>query len=142
MLNKSILKWSLMIFALLIAGNVGANAQKTDCTKKTDKEIVFEIYDQMKVKYADQISHVNVRIKDGTVTIEGWVNSKKARQEIEKLAKKIKCVKKVVNTLTIGKPGGCAAGYKECGGACIPEKEACNICLYDPMAPGCYSGKQ
>lgn len=127
----------LMVFAFVLAGNIGVYAQKTDCSRKTNNEIVIAIYDKVKVKYADQISHVNIRIDDGTITIEGWVNSKKARKEIEKLAKKSDCVKKVVNELTVGKSGGCGPGTKECGGICISEKSACNVCLADPLLPGC-----
>lgn len=126
-----------MVFAFVLAGNLGVYAQKTDCSQKTAAEIVISIYDKVKVKYADQIRHVNIRIDDGTVIIEGWVNSKKAKKEIEKLAKKSDCVMKVINDLTVGRGGGCGPGQKECGGACISEKSACNVCLADPLLPGC-----
>ena len=126
---KSIIKTCLMAFALVIAGNLCAYAQKADCATKTEKEIVLAIYEKMKVKYDDQIINVNVRFKDGVITLEGYVNSKKARKEIEQIAKKTDCVTKVVNNLKVGKTGTCPAGYKECGGTCIPEKEICNICL-------------
>ncbi|CAN5406207.1 hypothetical protein BH10ACI1_BH10ACI1_27770 [soil metagenome] len=129
MINKSILKMLLMMFALMIAGSFSVHAQKTDCPNKTDNDIVMSIYEKMKVKYADQIIHVNVRVKDGVVTLEGWTTTKKIKKEIEKIAKKTECVKSVDNQLTVGKGIGCGPGYKECGGACIPEKETCNICL-------------
>jgi hypothetical protein len=129
----------LMVFAFVLAGNLGVYAQKTDCSQKTDNEIVMAIYDNVKVKYADQIKHVNISIDTGTVTIEGWVNSKKAKKEIEKFAKKSECVIKVINDLKIGRGGGCGPGTKECGGACISEKSACNICLADSLAPGCFT---
>lgn len=139
---KSILRWSVMVFAAMAAFNLGAHAQKTDCSQKTEKDIVLAIYEKIKVKYASQIRNINLRFKDGTVTIEGWVTTKKISKDIEKMAKKTGCVKKVVNELAIGKSGGCGPGLKECGGGCIPEKETCNVCLVDPMAPGCYSGQE
>ncbi len=136
---KSNFRIMLMVFAFVLAGNLGIYGQKTDCSQKTANEIVIAIYDKVKVKYADQISHVNIRINAGTVTIEGWVNSKKAKKEIEKLAKKSDCVMKVVNDLTVGKGGGCGPGTRECGGTCISEKSACNVCLVDPLLPGCFT---
>jgi osmotically-inducible protein OsmY len=136
---KSNFKIMLMVFAFVLAGNLGVYAQKTDCSQKTDNEIVIAIYEKVKVKYADQIKHVNIRIDAGTVTIEGWVNNKKAKKEIEKIAKKSDCVKKVINNLTVGKAGGCGPGTKECGGICIPEKESCNICLADSTLKGCFT---
>lgn len=121
------LKLTLAIFSLMMAFNLGVFAQKTDCSKTTDEEIVNSIYDKIKVKYEDQIPHINVRIKDGVVTMEGWVTTKSIRKEIEKLAKKTKCVKKVVNNLTIGVSGGCGQGQKKCGEICIDANDECNI---------------
>ena len=134
---KSILKWSMMVFAAILALNFGAYAQKTDCSQKTEKDIVMAVYEKIKIKYANQINHINVRYKDGVVTLEGWATTKNVSREIEKLAKKVGCVKRVVNDLTIGKGGGCTGGQKECGGICISEKEPCNICLVEPLSPGC-----
>lgn len=139
---KSILRWSVMVVAAIAAFNLGAFAQKTDCSQKTEKDIVLVVYEKIKVKYADQTGHINVRFNDGVLTLEGWVTTKKISKEIEKLAKKTGCVKSVVNELKIGKGGGCGPGQKECGGICISDKENCNICLVDPMAPGCFQSEQ
>lgn len=126
--KKTIIKTALAVFAMLMIFNIGAFAQKTDCSKMTEAEIVKSIYDKMKVKYDDQIIHINVRVKDNVVTLEGWATTKKVKKEIEKIAKKTDCVKKVVNNLTIGVSGGCGPGQKRCGGICIPSDETCNIC--------------
>ena len=139
---KSILRWSVIIFAAIAAFNLGAYAQKTDCSQKTEKDIVLAVYEKIKVKYASQIRNINIRFKDGVLTLEGWVTTKSIRKDIEKMAKKTECVKRVVNDLTIGKGGGCGPGQKECGGICISEKETCNVCLVDPMAPGCFSSPE
>jgi osmotically-inducible protein OsmY len=78
-------------------------------------------------KYADQMDHINIRSKDRVVTIEGWVTTKKVRSDIEKMVKRIACVKKVSIKLTIGVGGGCSRGTKQCGTICIPIDETCNI---------------
>ena len=137
MKHKSILKWSLMVLGLVVTFNIGAYAQKTVCSQKTEKEIVVAVYDKLKVKYADQTEHINVRFADGALTVEGYVTNKKYIKEIGKLLKNTECATKIVNTLKFGKGLGCGAGYKECGGACISEKEACNVCLANPSMLGC-----
>lgn len=106
----------------------GTFAQKTDCSKTTDAMIVDAIYAKMKVKYEAQMGHVNVRSKARVVTLEGWATTKGIKKDIEKLAKKVGCVKQpVVNNLTIGVGGGCGPGSKPCGSICIPIEEECNI---------------
>jgi hypothetical protein len=57
------------------------------------------------------------------------VKSKNAPKDIEKMAKKVKCVKNkvVANNLKVGISGGCLPGQKKCGDICIPNEETCNI---------------
>ena len=141
MSNKSNIKTLAAVFSLLLIFSIGALAQtdsdksknnknkKPDCAQVTDTETVKAIYDKIKVKYAGQMRHINVRIKDNVVTLEGWATTKGVRKEIEKYAKKTNCVKKVVNKLTIGVGGGCGPGQKKCGDICIDEGEDCNITL-------------
>ncbi len=116
-----------MAFSLMLMFSFAAFAQKTDCSQTTDAAIVEAIYNKINAKYAEQTDHINVRVKDGVVTLEGWATTKKVRKEIEKFAKKTDCVKKVVNNLTIGVGGGCGPGTKQCGDICIPTTSVCNI---------------
>lgn len=132
MTNKLSVKAVIAVFSLMLIFGVNAFSQKIDCAKVTDKEIVKQIYAKITTKYAAQVSHINVRVKDKVVTIEGWVTTKSVKKEIEKWAKKVKCVIRVVNTLTIGVGGGCGPGMKTCGDICIPEKETCNLCRAEP----------
>ncbi len=125
MINKSLVKMALMTFSVILVFSLGTKAQ--DCCSMTDAELVDFVYSKLKPKYADQLDHVNVRIKDRVVTIEGWVAKDKMKIDIAKLLMKIKCFKSVNNLLTIGISGGCPTGTKPCGGACIPEAETCNI---------------
>jgi len=128
MTHKSIVKTVLAVCSLMLLFSTGTLAQKIDCSKMTDDEIVQAVYDKIKVKYSDQINHINVRVKDKVVTLEGWTTTKKVKKEIEKFAQKIQCVKKPVdNKLTIGIGGGCGPGTKQCGSICIGETERCNI---------------
>jgi hypothetical protein len=137
MANRTILKFSLMIFSMILLGNLAAFAQKTDCSKQTDQELVLAVYAKIKAKYPDEVKNINVTATGGMVKLDGWVSSEKILKKIVDLVKKIKCVKQVQNELEAGKTGGCAPGQKECGGACINEKETCNVCLVEPAAPGC-----
>ena len=97
------------------------------CATVTSVDIVKSIYAQMKIKYDGQKSHINVRVKDNIVTLEGWATTKEVKKEIEKYAKKTKCVKKVVNTLAVGVTGGCGPGQIKCGDICISSQSECNI---------------
>lgn len=127
MTKKSMVKIILAILSLILLSSVGASAQ--DCSKMTDDQIVKAIYDKMKKKSSleKQIIHVNVRSKDGVVTLEGWTTTQKIKKQIVKIAQKIKCVKKpVINNLGDA-PLGCGPGQKQCGNICIPIEEICNI---------------
>ncbi len=131
MTKKSMVKITLAILALVLFSSVGVSAQKKkDCTQTTDADIVKAIYDKMKksAKYEKQILHVNVVSKDGVVTLDGWATTEKIKLEIEKIARKIKCVKQVVNNLELSAGIGCGPGQKKCGDICIGTQETCNIC--------------
>ena len=127
MKKQSMIKIALVVFAMIVVSSVGALAQKPDCSKTTDADIVSAVYSKIKVKYESQRQHINVRSSDGVVTIEGWATTKSVRKDIEKLAKKTSCVKSVVNTLTVGVGGGCGPGQRKCGSICIGSGDTCNI---------------
>jgi len=130
MKTKLIVKKLSIVFSLILICSAGAfaqNGKKPDCTQIADEALVTELYDKIRTKYADQMNHINVRVKDKVITIEGWATTKKVKKDIEKMAKKVKCQKSVVSTLTIGIGGGCGPGQKVCGDICIPIQETCNI---------------
>lgn len=139
MTNKSNSKTLTAVFSLILlfsigtlAGNGGEKSKtnrdkKPDCTKISDDDIVKAIYEKINGKYANQQNHINVRIKEGIVTLEGWTTTKSVKKDVEKYAKKASCVKKVANNLTVGVGGGCGPGQKKCGGICIDATETCNI---------------
>ena len=127
MTNELMFRMAFMAFSLMLAFNLGTFAQKVDCSTTTDTETVGRIYAKIEVKYKAQMNHINVTVKDGVVTLQGWATTKGVKKEIEKIAKKTACVKSVMNKLTIGVGGGCGPGEKPCGSICIPEAETCNI---------------
>ena len=65
-----------------------------------------EIHDQVLIKLAgDQDvkgTGITVEVKDGIVTLTGKVETDRVRSKAEKLSKKVKGVKSVVNQLAVG----------------------------------------
>lgn len=116
-----------LTLSFVLLSSVAAFAQRTDCTKITDAEIVSSVYQSIKVKYSSEMPHVNVTSNNGVVTIRGYATTKSAKKAIEKAAKKTACVKSVVSHLTVGSSGGCGPGQKPCGETCIPIAESCTI---------------
>jgi hypothetical protein len=128
MTKKSMVKITLAVFSVILFSGLGVSAQ-ADCSTPNDAEIVTAIYKKMKVKYKSQMRHVNVRSKEGVVTLEGWVTTRTIKTAIEKIAAQTKCVKApIVNKLGVGLRTGCGPGQKKCGDICIPSGETCNIC--------------
>jgi osmotically-inducible protein OsmY len=123
----SVLKMILFAFSLMMAFNLGVSAQKTDCSKTTNDEIVKAIQGKVSVKYTDQLTHINFSVENGVVSIEGYTTTKKMKKEIEKLVKKVSCVTKIISNLKVGAGGGCGTGSKPCGEICIPSNQTCNI---------------
>jgi osmotically-inducible protein OsmY len=63
------------------------------------------IYDQVRLRLAADPAvnggALQVEVKDGLVTLRGMVKNAKARDKAEKLARKVKGVKSVVNELRV-----------------------------------------
>lgn len=123
--NKSIIKMGLIAIAFLFLFSLSSYAQ--DCSKTTDAEIVSAIYDKIEAKYPALMKKINVRIDKGVVTLEGWVNLDEVKKDIKKLAKQVKCVKKIKNDLKVGIGTGCGPGQKACGDICIGTTQTCNV---------------
>ncbi len=49
MTKKSIVKTTLAVFSLMMLFNIGAFAQKTDCSKMTEADLVKAIYTRQKM---------------------------------------------------------------------------------------------
>ena len=63
------------------------------------------LYDQVRIKLAQDIQvnggAIEVRVKDAVVTLIGKIRTEKAKSKAEKIAGKVKGVKKVVNELVV-----------------------------------------
>jgi hypothetical protein len=125
--NLSILKITFALLFVMMAGSFNISAQTTDCSKTTDADIAKSVMEQIKAKYPDLTQQINAHVENGIVYLEGWVADKNARKEIEKIAKKTNCVKKVKSNLKKATGGGCSSGQKPCGDICIPTSQNCNI---------------
>lgn len=75
-----------------------------------DKKAVVSddaIYDQVRRKLADNPdvkgAGLDVEVHDGAVTLKGKVENERAKSKAEKLAKKVRGVKKVDNQLVVTK---------------------------------------
>ena len=71
------------------------------CAQTSDDALV----DQVRVKLSLDIDvnggALDVNVRDGVVTLRGPVRSEKARKKAEKIAAKVKGIKKVVNEITV-----------------------------------------
>jgi hyperosmotically inducible protein len=88
----------LTVLALALALTASLPAQKGPVSDDV-------IYDQVRLKLAEDPAvnggALEVDVKDGVVTIRGKVRTDKAREKAEKVAKKVKGVKSVINELKI-----------------------------------------
>ncbi len=97
------MRFLAMLLALVVAGvalpPAFAFGQKK--TAITDDGI----YDQVRRKLADDAdvkgAALDVSVHDGTVTLKGKVGSDRAKGKAEKLARKVRGVKKVDNQLVV-----------------------------------------
>ncbi len=68
------------------------------------------LHDQVRIRLTADIdvkgASLAIDVRNGVVTLRGKVETDKARQKAEKLAKKVKGVKQVVNELKVDKATG------------------------------------
>jgi hyperosmotically inducible protein len=89
---------ALLLFFFVLAGA---------CLAKQEAITDDALYNQVKIKLAsDQIvkgGGLDVEVKQGVVTLGGAVEEPKQKERAEKLVKKMKGVKQVINNITIRK---------------------------------------
>ncbi len=102
---------------------------QTNCSKTPNADIVKAIQEQLEADsdIKDQMRHINVSVKNRTVTLEGWLDGKAAVTKAVTLAKKTKCVKKVISKLKERGGGSCGPGQQPCGDTCIDRRSECTI---------------
>ena len=87
--------WVLLLSLLLIVPAFGAEASVDDDT----------LYDQVRIRIANDREigggRIDVAVKEGVVELTGKVKTEKQKDKAEKLTKKVKGVKNVVNRIQV-----------------------------------------
>ncbi|MDQ3061500.1 MAG: BON domain-containing protein [Acidobacteriota bacterium] len=121
-----------------LASNDGKKAKagkektsQTNCSATTDGDILKAVKENLEADsdIKDQMRHLNVSVKNRTVTLEGWLDGKATIAKANTLAKKTKCVKRVSGKLKERGGISCGPGQKPCGDTCIDKGSKCNIVL-------------
>lgn len=120
----------VMAFVVSFWG-AGETFAQTGCSKTTDAEIVQAIKQQFEAdaEIKDQMRHINISVKKRIVTLEGWLDGKALVAKAIAVAKKTRCVKKVISRLKENGGGSCGPGQKPCGDTCIDVRSECTIVI-------------
>jgi osmotically-inducible protein OsmY len=86
-----------VVFAFLMAACQAAFAQK----KSADDELYDRVRERLAADRDVRGGGIQVDVKDGVVTLRGKVHEEKQKARAERVARKTKGVKKVVNELTV-----------------------------------------
>ena len=102
---------------------------QTSCSKTPDDEIVQAIKEKFEAdpEIKDQMRHANISVKKRIVTLEGWLDGKLLVDKAVAIAKKTRCVKKVISKLKESGGGSCGPGQQPCGDTCIDKRSECTI---------------
>lgn len=87
--------WMTLVALLMLCLPVAAQKKADDA----------QVYDNVKMRLANDPDikggNLTVEVKDGVVTVSGRVDKERARQKIEKVAKKVKGVTSVINQVKV-----------------------------------------
>ncbi|MGZ3468779.1 MAG: BON domain-containing protein, partial [Isosphaeraceae bacterium] len=86
---------------------------------KTDSELQREVLDELKWEPSVDAAHIGVSVKDGIVTLSGYVSSYWEKYAAEKAAKRVYGVKAVVNELEVKLPGSSQRTDEDIALACV-----------------------
>lgn len=92
---------------------------KVDCSKADDGALASQIKERLSNRPSlKNETKINVDVKAGVATLSGTVSSKSHRATAVAEAKKVKCVKSVVNKINPNPCPGCLSNQYCCNGAC------------------------
>src|SRR5947207_113453 len=126
---------ALALALLFVASLLASCTRRTqtpgaqDCAKVTDRRLARDYKRRVRAdrQFNEQRRHINVNVKDRVVTLEGYAMGADAMTVLEKYAREVACVTKVVNRLTSASfSGSCGPGQKRCGDICIDQTSTCN----------------
>lgn len=72
--------------------------------QRSDERIWEEINDRLTENPDIDATHIDVTVKDGVVTLAGFVSSRGARRLAEEIADSVRGVRDVRNELQVGQP--------------------------------------
>jgi hyperosmotically inducible protein len=99
-------QWPVKMISKISAALLVLLALQTVCLAKDPPPVTDDtIYDQVRLKLASDMivkgGALQVAVKQGVVTLSGDVEQDKQKERAEKIAKKVKGVKQVVNHIEI-----------------------------------------
>lgn len=72
---------------------------------RTDSQLQADVMDELQWQPGVNAAHLGVAVRDGVVTLSGWVESYSERYQAEEAAKRVYAVRAVVNDLEVKLPG-------------------------------------
>jgi len=83
-----------------------ATATATRAEPRTDEDIQREVLDELRWEPRVRPNEIGVSVKDGVVTLTGWVDSYQKRWAAEEAAHRVRGVKAVANDIEVRLPVG------------------------------------
>lgn len=104
----------------------------SSCSKLDDATLATQVTDYLaKTLSADVMGRLQITSKNRVVTLSGGVNFRPTRARAVALAKKVKCVRSVINKIIYAPPfEECSGGFQNC---CCPNEG----CICARVCPGC-----
>jgi osmotically-inducible protein OsmY len=114
---------------LWIASAVGEQKMTTSMAFRTDEQIASDVLNELKFDAQLQPNHIGLSVKDGIVTLTGFVDSYLKRWTAEDLALRIRGVKAVANDVEIRLPSAAERDDSELAAAAL------NAIQWDALIP-------
>ena len=101
--------------------------QAAGCSSVDDATLTANVQEKLNGTAALEGQHIDVQASAGVVTLTGTVSARTKASLAARVAKSVRCVKRVVNSLKIGQPIG-ADTLCCCDGICWHQPGRCPLC--------------
>jgi hypothetical protein len=128
MKNMQGLKVLFAVFFLMLFLSFTASAQTTKRINCSDAAIARTINNHIKrvrARHPGKNVRIDVRVKNKTVRLMARRGPRSAHQEVARLARNTRCVRKVEVTQPGCSSENCPKNTYDCGGKCVPCIEIC-----------------
>ena len=93
----------LLLLLAVAAAAAPSTSLPPQRSSSQDDDAIFDRVRQRLYNDPDVKAHnLTITVKEGAVTLDGWVTSEKIRSKAEKITRKVPGVKKVINNLRVG----------------------------------------